>query len=52
VPITGGHAHRAASRYRLSDSAVDRDGRHCSNMIKVFPRNERWLTVYGEHPDY
>jgi hypothetical protein len=45
-------AHRAASRYRLSESAVDRDGRHCSNMIKVFPRNERWLTVYGEHPGF
>ena len=52
LPVTGGHAHRAAaaSRYRLLDSAVDRDGRHSSNMIKVFPPNERWLTVYGEHP--
>jgi hypothetical protein len=52
VPVTGRHAHCAASRCRLSDCAVDRDGRHSGNIIKVFPQNKRWLTVYGEHPNY
>ena len=39
-PVIGGPARRAtaASRYRLLDSALHRDGRHSSNMIVASSR--------------